>query len=148
VRLSIGADYEFFSRPEWRTLEDTYRFAFRERRTMDPSLLYEAVAARAVDVIAAYSSDGRIATLDLVVLEDDRRAIPPYDALILVSSRFAREHRAAVAGLRGLIGRLDVASMRALNASVDGGKQRPVEAAFGFLDQLERQAASISTSGS
>lgn len=147
-RLSIGADYEFFSRPEWRTLEQTYGFAFRERRTMDPSLLYEAVAAQAVDVIAAYSSDGRIATLDLVVLEDDRRAIPPYDALVLVSKRFAREHGAAVEGLRSLLGRIDVATMRELNASVDGGKKRPAAAAAGFLDQLERRAASSSSSGS
>ena len=30
-------------------------------RTMDPSLMYQAVASKQVDVISAYSTDGRIA---------------------------------------------------------------------------------------
>ena len=47
---------------------------------MDPSLMYQAVANGQVDVISAFSTDGRIAALDLVLLEDERGAIPPYDA--------------------------------------------------------------------
>ena len=133
--LAIGADYEFFSRPEWRALETTYGLRFREQRTMDPSLLYEAVAGGAVDVVSAYSSDGRIAAYDLVVLEDERRAIPPYDALMLASARFAREHPEALAVIRELEGRIDAETMRRLNRAVDADGRAPADVAREFVDQ-------------
>ncbi|NIV75188.1 MAG: ABC transporter permease, partial [Gammaproteobacteria bacterium] len=56
-------------------------------------------AAGEVDVITAFSTDGRIAALDLRVLEDDRNAIPPYDAVILASPAFSRGHPAALEAL-------------------------------------------------
>ncbi|KAK1548241.1 hypothetical protein Q3G72_031380 [Acer saccharum] len=68
--LRIAGDYEFFSRPEWQALQQTYGLAFAETRSMDPALMYEAVKSGAVDVVAAYSSEGRLAALDLVLLED------------------------------------------------------------------------------
>ena len=43
--------------------------------------------ARSVNVISAFSSDGRIAAENLVVLTDVKHAIPSYDAVILVSGR-------------------------------------------------------------
>ena len=45
-------------------------------------------------MIAAYTSDGRIAQFDLVVLDDPQHAIPPYDAMLLVSPP-AAERRGA-----------------------------------------------------
>ena len=39
--------------------------------------MLQAVANGQVDVISAFSTDGRIAALDLVLLEDERQAIPP-----------------------------------------------------------------------
>jgi osmoprotectant transport system permease protein len=51
---------------------------------MDPALMYTAIEQGQVDVISAFSSDGRVAALDLVTLEDDRGAIPPYDAVLIV----------------------------------------------------------------
>ena len=99
--LSVGGDYEFFQRPEWRAIQERYGLSFREQRSMDPSLMYEAVANRQVDLIGAFSTDGRIAALDLVVLEDERHAIPPYDAVILASSTLTREHPDAISGIAG-----------------------------------------------
>ena len=90
-RLVIGGDYEFFGRPEWIAIRDTYALAFESQRTMDASLMYQAVVGGQVDVISAFSTDGRIAAFDLVVLEDERGAIPPYDALILAGPRLVRE---------------------------------------------------------
>ena len=75
-RLAIGADVEFFARPEWPAVRDTYGLDFREERAMDASLMYQAVATREVDVISAYTTDGRIAAYDLRVLEDDRGRDP------------------------------------------------------------------------
>jgi osmoprotectant transport system permease protein len=131
--LSLASDYEFFARSEWRAVETAYGLAFREQRTMDPSLLYEAAAAGQVDVITAYSSDGRIEALGLVALEDDRHAIPPYDAVVLASPRLARDAPDVVAALRSLDGAIDVGTMRALNRLVDLEHRTPPAAARAFL---------------
>ena len=132
-RLSLASDYEFFAREEWRAVEAAYGLAFREKRTMDPSLLYQAIEARQVDAITAYSSDGRIDALGLVVLDDEKHAIPPYDAVVLVSPRLAREAPDVLAAVRALDGAIDVASMRALNRLVDEQGQSPAVAARQFL---------------
>jgi osmoprotectant transport system permease protein len=131
--LSLASDYEFFAREEWRAVQAAYGLAFRERRTMDPSLLYEAIAAGQVDAITAYSSDGRIEALGLVTLEDDRQAIPPYDAVVLASPRLARDAPDVVLALRGLDGAIDAGTMRSLNRLVDEEGRTPVEAARAFL---------------
>jgi osmoprotectant transport system permease protein len=134
--LKVGGDYEIFQRPEWRSIEQAYGLAFAEQRSMDPSLMYEAVKTGQVDVISAYSTDGRIAAYDLRVLEDDRRAIPPYDAVVLVSQRLARERPEAVRALRGLAGSIDAERMRRMNAAVDDAKEAPSEVAERFLGEL------------
>jgi osmoprotectant transport system permease protein len=135
-RLSIGGDYEFFSRSEWRSVRETYGLQFAQRRSMDAALMYQAVAQGAVDVIAAFSTDGRIAALHLRVLEDDRHAIPPYDAVILASPRLAREHPEALAALRELSGTIDAESMRRMNLEVDQGGESPAQVGKAFIRAL------------
>lgn len=130
--LEIGGDYVFFDRAEWAALEERYAFVFRAERTMDPALMYEAAAAGEVDVISAYSTDGRIAAMDLVMLEDDLGVIPPYDALVIASARLARDAPDAVAALRSLAGRIDETKMQRMNFSVDDGGLTPAEVARRF----------------
>ena len=137
-RLSVGGDYEFFQRPEWRAIQDRYALRFREQRSMDPSLMYQAVANGQVDVISAFSTDGRIAALDLVLLEDERHAIPPYDAVILASARLVREHPDAIAALRSLNGTIDADQMRRMNLAVDQDGKSPQVVAEEFLSQKSK----------
>ncbi|WP_321474613.1 glycine betaine ABC transporter substrate-binding protein [uncultured Paludibaculum sp.] len=132
-KLRLGSDYEFLARPEWKALQQAYGLAFREQRSMDPALMYQALRSGGVDLISAFSTDGRIAPYHLRVLEDDRGAIPPYDAVILVNSRFAREQPAAVNALLSLARSIDATKMRELNAEVDQNGRSPAEAAAGFL---------------
>ena len=131
--LAIGGDFEFFARAEWKALEQVYGLAFREQRAMDASLMYPAVQAGEVDVISAYSTDGRIAALDLVLLEDDRGVIPPYDAIVLASPRLVREEPDVIAALRTLGGAIDAARMQRMNHAVDGAGRSPREVAAEFL---------------
>lgn len=131
--LIIAGDYEFFGRPEWRGLQEAYGLAFAEQRSMDSSLMYQAVTGRQVDVISAFSTDGRIAALDLRVLTDDRRAIPPYDAIILASRRLVDEAPQAVRALEALVGTIDAPTMRRLNATVDHESTSPRTVARRFL---------------
>jgi len=113
-RLSIAGDYEFFGRPEWQALRAAYGLTFRAERTMQPEFMYPAVASGDVDVIAGYTSDGRIAQFGLQTIDDNRHAIPPYDAVILVSPK-RRGDAALLNALRPLVGAIDVATMRDAN---------------------------------
>jgi osmoprotectant transport system permease protein len=122
----IGGDMQFFGRPEWDKVRDTYglRFARTNIKPMDPTLMYPAVIAGEVDVICAYTSDGRIQADDLLVLEDTRQAFPPYDAILMVSPKAARRE-GFLEALRPLVGAIDVAMMREANGGVDVAGHRP-----------------------
>ncbi|NPV20970.1 ABC transporter permease/substrate-binding protein [Bradyrhizobium aeschynomenes] len=119
AQMSIAGDYEFFSRPEWAALRDAYGLTFRAQRQMQPDFMYAAVASGEVDVIAGYTSDGLIAKYDLVVLGDPKQAIPPYDAILLLSPRRA-DDRALQDALRPLLGRIDIATMQQANLRASG----------------------------
>ena len=73
-----------------------------------------------VDVIAGYTSDGLIAKYDLVVLDDPRQAIPPYDAVVLLSPKRANDV-ALITALQPLLGRIDIATMREANLRAAAG---------------------------
>lgn len=119
--LSIAGDYEIFSRPEWAALTRAYGLRFRAQRQMQPDFMYAAVAAGEVDVIAGYTSDGLIAKYDLVVLDDPRRAIPPYDAIVLLAPK--RENDSALRdALTPLLGKIDIATMREANLRASGNQ--------------------------
>jgi osmoprotectant transport system permease protein len=129
-RLTIGADFEFFVRPEWAALRDGYGLAFASRREFQSTFMYEAATTREVDVITAFSSDGRIATNDLVVLEDPQGAILPYDAIVLVAATRANDAVLRRA-LEPLVGAIPIELMRAANYRVDRKEEPepPVSAA-------------------
>ena len=112
--MTIAGDYEFFSRPEWAALQKAYGLGFRGQRTLQPDFMYAAVASGEVDVIAGYTSDGLIAKYDLVVLDDVKHAIPPYDAILLLSGRRANDEKMKAA-LQPLLGSIDIATMREAN---------------------------------
>lgn len=116
--LKIGGDYEFFARPEWRALRQIYGLEFKSRSEYNSSFMYRAIAHDQVDVISAFSSDGRIIANDLVVLEDSRRAIPPYDALLLIAPARADDTSFKTA-LLPLIGAIPLPAMRQANELVD-----------------------------
>ena len=117
--MSIAGDYEFFSRPEWAGIQKAYGLSFHAQRQMQPDFMYAAVASGEVDVIAGYTSDGLIAKYDLVALEDDRHAIPPYDAILLLSPK-RKDDQALKAALQPLLGHIDIADMREANLRASG----------------------------
>jgi osmoprotectant transport system substrate-binding protein/osmoprotectant transport system permease protein len=130
--MSIAGDYEFFSRPEWKAIRDTYGLSFGRERQMQAEFMYPAAGGGEVDVISAYTSDGRIAEYDLVVLDDPKQAIPPYDAILLVSPRRA-DDKAFLEALRPLVGAIDVGVMREANRRASTGATP--EAVARWLDE-------------
>ncbi len=130
-RLTAGGDLEFFGRPEWIAVRDSYGIDFDRKLTFDTTLMYTAVDEGQVDLITAYTSDGRIAHYDLLVLADPRNAMLPYDAFLVASAEAAREP-AFTSALADLVDSIPDAVMREANRIVDVEGQ-PVSAAVEFL---------------
>lgn len=119
-RAGLGQD--FMSRADgFPGFSKTYGLKFREVREMDLSLTYIALASKQVDLIAGNSTEGRIATLDLVQLEDDRRYFPPYEAIYVVRKAAANQELNDV--LARLANLISTEEMRKLNYEVDGNKR-------------------------
>jgi osmoprotectant transport system permease protein len=136
-RMKIGGDYEFFSRPEWASVVKTYGLHFAVQRSYQPTFMYRALNDGDVDVIAAFSSDGRIAQYRLTLLTDPKSALPPYDAVLLVSPKRARD-AGLVRALKPLIGAIDLATMQHANLMVDAEKRTPEEAARWIQTRMPR----------
>ena len=136
-QLALGSDLEFLSRPEWAALRDAYGLKFASQRSFNPTFMYRALQDGTVDVISAFSSDGRIAAQKLTVLTDPKHAIPAYDAVVLLSPRRADDARLKQA-LMPLIGAIPVTAMREANYLVDrnADKKTPAQAAKFLADRL------------
>ncbi|HEY4157277.1 MAG TPA: ABC transporter permease/substrate-binding protein [Polyangiaceae bacterium] len=136
--LRIAGDYEFFGRPEWASVRDTYRLHFKSQTSFDPALLYEALLKDESDVVAVFSSDGRIAADNLVVLADPAAALPPYDAILLLGPRVS-DDALVVCALSVLRDSIPVGLMRQANQSVDRAvdKASPAQAAAWLLEQAK-----------
>jgi osmoprotectant transport system permease protein len=138
-KLRLATDIEFQTRAEWRSLQAVYDLKFARVTAFTPTLMVRALTGGDADVISAFSSDGRIAADDLVLLTDPRGALPAYDAVLLVGP-----HRPELAAqLKTLEGQIPVERMRAANWQVDRDtdKQTPAQAAA----WLERQISARPT---
>jgi osmoprotectant transport system permease protein len=113
-QLSIAGDYEFFARPEWQALKAAYGLTFKSQRQMQAEFMYPAAHDGEVDVISAFSSEGLVAKFDLVVLDDPKQAMPPYDAILMLAPARA-DDRKLIDALKPLVGKIDVETMRAAN---------------------------------
>jgi len=128
AELSMGGDLEFFSRPEWAALQSAYGLEFASRRDFDPTFMYQAVTDGEVDVISAFTSDGRIAANDLLVLADPAGAILPYDAIVLLAQKRANDDVLRRA-LTPLIDAIPLALMQEANYRVDRERDKETPAA-------------------
>lgn len=118
----VGVGYEFLERPDgYRGWAAAYALRFSgEPKILDLGLLYRALAEHQVDVVAGNSTDGVIAALKMVALEDDRNYFPPYEAVPLVREATLQKHPEIRAALSALSGKISGEEMRHLNYEVDG----------------------------
>ena len=133
--LRLGVGYEFIERQDgYKGLVSTYGLKFAEApRVMDLGLLYRALQNRSVDVVAGNNTDGLIAALGFVVLDDDRHYFPPYDAVPIVRPQVFQECPQARAAFDRLGGRITAEDMRNMNYAVDGEKKDAAAVARDFL---------------
>jgi glycine betaine/choline ABC-type transport system substrate-binding protein len=102
---------------------------------MDLSLIYKALAAGQVDVIAGDATSALIDALDLARLDDTLRYFPPYDAVPVVRTAALLQHAAIPRALGRLAGRISEKDMRAMNRAVDVDRRDVRDVAREFLSR-------------
>ena len=126
--MSRADGYPGFSR--------SYGVKFADQpREMDLSLTYIALASGKVDLIAGNSTEGRIAALDLVQLEDDRHYFPPYEAVYLVRNDSLSRVPALREVLANLANAISTEEMRQLNYEVDANKRGQAEVVRAWIQR-------------
>ena len=136
-----GFGYEFLQREDgYPGLARTYGLRFAAPPTaMDLSLIYRALAQGQVDLVAGDATSGLIDAYGLVMLQDDRRYFPPYDAAIVARATTLLAHPEVRAALATLSGRITVADMRRMNRAVDAERRDPADVARDFLATVSRR---------
>ena len=140
--MRLGVGYEFLERRDgYKGLVNTYGLKFAEApRVMDLGLLYRALQNKSVDVVAGNNTDGLIAALGFVVLDDDKHYFPPYDAVPIVRPLVFQECSEARAAFERLGGRITADDMRKMNYAVDGEKKDAAAVVAKFLRVLDLSA--------
>ena len=118
-KLKAGFGYEFIQRADGLPgLKQLYGLQFHDVVGMQQSLKYQATNNGAVDVLDVYTTDGRLAVYDFVVLEDDRQFFPPYDAAALVRGKTLEQYPDISKVLSLLTNALSPERMRELNLRI------------------------------
>jgi osmoprotectant transport system substrate-binding protein len=86
---------------------------------MELGLLYRALAANQVDIVAGNSTDGAIRAQGFVALVDDRHYFPPYEAVPLVREDSLKRWPQIGTAMDRLAGNVTDEDMRAMNLAVD-----------------------------
>lgn len=134
--LKLGLSHEFQQRADgWPALQQAYKLPQAAGAALDHGLAYDALRGGQVDLIDVYSTDAQLGRGGLRVLVDDRAFFPRYDAVLLMRSGVDAQP------LQALAGRIDEATMIALNARVEIDKLSFAEAARRFLAGEVRPAA-------
>jgi osmoprotectant transport system permease protein len=137
--LKIGLTHEFLDRRDgWQPLAARYQLRPQSLIGIDHALGYAALANGSIEVKDAYSTDAKIAENDLVVLEDDQKFFPRYEAVFLY--RLSIDDK-AVTGLRALEGTIDEARMIRLNAEAERTKDYARAASLYFENDARSTTA-------
>jgi len=130
-----GFGYEFMERPDgYPGLARAYGLRFEGTpRILDLGLLYRALIEKQVDLVAGNSTDGLIAARDLVILEDDKRYFPPYEAVPIVREDTLSRYPEVQAAIAGLAGKISGVEMQKMNYEVAGEGHDASDVARRFL---------------
>lgn len=132
--LKIAAPPEALKREDALPgLSKTYGFNFKNIMQVDPNLLYTAIDHQKVDVIAVFTTDGKLHKFDLVTLEDDKNFYPPYHAAPVIREVVLKTYPELRQALLPLFGFITEEKIKKLNYEVDVKGLSPTEVAHKFL---------------
>ncbi|HEM5582301.1 ABC transporter permease/substrate-binding protein [Streptococcus suis] len=104
-------------------------------KTMEPALRYEAIKSGNVQIIEAYSTDSKVVTYKLKILEDDKQLFPPYQAAPLLSKETLEQYPELEQVLGVLAGNISTEEMTQMNYAVDVEGKSAEQVAREYLEQ-------------
>lgn len=135
--LKAGFGYEFIQRTDGLPgLKQRYGLKFRDVVGMQQALKYQATDKGDVDVLDVYTTDGRLAVYDFIVLDDDRHFFPPYDAAALVRGETLEQHPELSKVLSLLTNALSPQRMQELNLRIQEQGEAIPKVAYDALREL------------
>lgn len=133
-KLILGAPAEFIDRPDGVSgLQRVYQLQFGQIKNMDPNLMYQAINNKQVNIICAFTTDGRIPAYHLKILTDNKHLFPPYFAAPIIREAMLTSHPELKSIIELLANQLDDKAMQELNYEVDVEKKTPADVAHQFL---------------
>ncbi|MFZ7334471.1 osmoprotectant ABC transporter substrate-binding protein [Streptococcus pluranimalium] len=136
-KAKAGVDSTWMTREGdgYKEFTETYDFSFKSIYPMQIGLVYNAVESGKMDAVLGYSTDGRIPSYDLTILNDDKQFFPPYEASMVVNNQLLRDHPELEKLLHRLDGKIDLETMQKLNYQVDDRLLEPSVVAKEFLEK-------------
>ncbi|WP_050615177.1 osmoprotectant ABC transporter substrate-binding protein [Bacillus testis] len=133
--LKLGVDNAWLNRKGdgYDGFTEAYDFRFEKAFPMQLGLVYQAVKSGKMDVVLAYSTDGRLKAFNLKTLEDDKQFFPPYNCSPVINNDVLKEHPELDKVLRKLVGKIDNDTITELNYQSDVKKKEPATVAEDFL---------------
>lgn len=133
-KVHAAFDPDFSNQPDgYLGLQKAYGLDFAKISKMEPSLRYQAIANRRVNLVDGYTTDPQVQQYHLVILKDDRHFFPPYQGAPLMNQSFARDHPDVVKSLNRLGGKITAADMRKMNYQVAIKHQQASTVAHRYL---------------
>jgi glycine betaine/choline ABC-type transport system substrate-binding protein len=131
----LGVGYEFLTRPDGlRKLDEVYGLRWEGTpKSMDLGLLYRALKSHQIDMAAANSTDASLTDPSFTVLEDDRKAFPPYNACFVLRKSLIDQRPDVEMALTMLSNHINAETMRGLNRRVEVDHQPAERVAREFL---------------
>lgn len=135
--LTIVAPSDFVERPDGlQGLQEFYGMEFGDVLSVAPGIRYQALEEDQAQVVLAFGTDGQVAGLDLVLLEDDKGLWPPYHVAPVVRNATLTANPGIADALNPVAPLLTDQVMSALNWQVDGPeKLEPIDVARAFLEE-------------
>jgi len=131
-----GLNSEFKERPDgYPALTNTYGLKFGDVRTYDQGLLYGALDNGQVDIISAFSTDGRLVLDAYQQLRDDKEVFPRYEASPVVRTKILAYAPQLRDLLSNLSGKFSEDIMRQLNSKVEIDGHLPADVARQFVEK-------------
>lgn len=134
-QLIAGVDSSWMNRKGdgYPDFTKAYGFSFKRVYPMQIGLVYDAAEQGKMQVILGYSTDGRIRSYNLKILQDTRHFFPPYNCSLVVKGSLIRQDPHLKKVLHRLDGRINLKTMQELNYQADDELLEPATVAHRFL---------------
>lgn len=104
-------------------------------KTMEPALRYQAIANGDVNIIEVFSTDSKLITNKLKVLEDDKKLFPPYQGAPLLREETLKKYPQLEKILGKLAGKITTEEMTKMNYAVDVEGKSAYDVAKAYLQK-------------